>query len=348
MRRIHYQPFLKLCCCIILLLLAGCQQAPTTLKIGLVAPFEGLDRALGYEALFAVKVAVQQRNAAGGVAGYQIEVVALNDFNEPTEAQIQAKALLADPDIMGVVGHFSSAATLAAMPIYQEAEVALSVPWTIAPATSAEDRRGVVCVAAHQAETAARLSQLQHQLGLQPVLTLQQSGLSHSAADINAAAAIQIETTGVSAGELIAQLRQADISKPIFGQVNTGSHQVIQVAGELANGFIFVSPGPAMTDLTAATEFTAAYQALAGLPPTPRAILTYDATNLLLDSIEQAMLKMNIPNRVAVSRAINQMSRHGLTGEIAFDRQGQRLNAPVWVYQIVEGRYPGVAFTPDK
>ena len=37
--------------------LVGYGSVPPTLKIGLVAPFEGIDRRLGYEALFAVKLA---------------------------------------------------------------------------------------------------------------------------------------------------------------------------------------------------------------------------------------------------------------------------------------------------
>jgi ABC-type branched-subunit amino acid transport system substrate-binding protein len=37
-------------------------QAPPTVKIGLVAPFEGEYRSTGYEVLFAVKLALQQRN----------------------------------------------------------------------------------------------------------------------------------------------------------------------------------------------------------------------------------------------------------------------------------------------
>ena len=94
--------------------------APPTVKIGLVAPFEGLYRATGYEVLFAVKLALQERNGGQGLGGYRVELVALNDFNEPTEAAKQARALAADPDIVGIIGHLSSEATRAALPVYRE------------------------------------------------------------------------------------------------------------------------------------------------------------------------------------------------------------------------------------
>ena len=90
---------------------------PPTVKIGLVAPFEGLHRPLGYEALFGVKLAIQERNRGQGLHGYRIELVALNDFDDPAEARKQAAALAADPDVLGVVGHLSSPTTLAAGPV---------------------------------------------------------------------------------------------------------------------------------------------------------------------------------------------------------------------------------------
>jgi len=53
--------------------------AVPTVKLGMVAPFEGLYRAVGYDALYAVKLAVREANAAGGVGGYRLEMVALDD-----------------------------------------------------------------------------------------------------------------------------------------------------------------------------------------------------------------------------------------------------------------------------
>ena len=63
------------------LLLAACSLSGSvkpTVKIGLAAPFEGLYRDLGYEALHAVRLAVRERNAEGGVGQcYLVELVAL-------------------------------------------------------------------------------------------------------------------------------------------------------------------------------------------------------------------------------------------------------------------------------
>jgi ABC-type branched-subunit amino acid transport system substrate-binding protein len=112
------------------LLLAACctGSLPSTVKIGLSAPFEGTDRDLGYEVLHAVRLAVRQRNEAGGVGGYLVEMVALNDFNEGPEAVVQAHKMAVDPGVLGVVGGWSAQTAAAAGPEYGRLGVAFLAP----------------------------------------------------------------------------------------------------------------------------------------------------------------------------------------------------------------------------
>ena len=101
------------------LLLAACSgpgSVKPTVKIGLSAPFEGLYRDLGYEALYAVRLAVRERNAEGGLGGrYLVELVALNDLNEAKTAVEQARKMAVDPGVMGVLGGLSAETALAAL-----------------------------------------------------------------------------------------------------------------------------------------------------------------------------------------------------------------------------------------
>jgi hypothetical protein len=117
-------------CCV--WLLAACAfpgSVKPTIKIGLSAPFEGLYRDLGYEALHAVRLAVRQRNEAGGVGGcYLVELVALNDFNEPEEAARQAREMAVDPGILGVLGGWSPDTAHAAAPEYERLGLAFLAP----------------------------------------------------------------------------------------------------------------------------------------------------------------------------------------------------------------------------
>jgi branched-chain amino acid transport system substrate-binding protein len=309
-------------------------------KIGLVAPFEGLHRPLGYEALFAVKLALQERNQAGGLKGYQVQLVALNDFDDPAEARIQGQALVTDPDVLGVVGHLSSETTLAARPVYRKADLAMIVPWTIdTSGLDPEDRTGLATVAATQARTALRLEAVAQKAGVVHMAKIAEPQINEIPPGSDALA---LTTDGVKAGQIILALEEAQISLPLFGQVNVGSPQVVQIAKEAANGLIFVSPGPAPTDVGAET-FAEAYQTLAGFPPGPRAVLAYDATQILLDAIEQAISETDRrPTRLEVSDLITSVRRIGLSGPIAFDPLGVRRNAPMWIYQISREEYPGI------
>ncbi len=49
---------------------------PTTVKIGLVAPFEGSYRSIGYDAVYAARLVVREINATGGIDGVRLELVA--------------------------------------------------------------------------------------------------------------------------------------------------------------------------------------------------------------------------------------------------------------------------------
>lgn len=121
-----------------MLLVAGCLflaacafpgSVKPTVKIGLSAPFEGRYRDLGYEVLHAVRLAVRQRNEAGGVGGrYLIELVALNDFNEPEEAALQAREMEVDPDLLGALGGWSPGTAQAAAPEYERLGLAFLAP----------------------------------------------------------------------------------------------------------------------------------------------------------------------------------------------------------------------------
>jgi branched-chain amino acid transport system substrate-binding protein len=218
----------------------------------------------------------------------------------------------------------------------------MSIPWTVDTSGLEASGTGLVTVAANQARATLRLAAVAQEAGLATLTSVTDARLEKLS---NGPEALVLTTDGVTAGQIILALEEAHINLPLFGQVNVGSPQLIQVAREAANGLIFVSPGPAPADVEAET-FAEAYQALAGFPPGPRAVLAYDATQVLLDAIEQSILKNGRrPTRLEVSEAIPTVQRTGLSGQITFNRQGERVEAPVWVYQIFREEYPGMLLT---
>lgn len=119
-------PFIVFC-----LFLTGCAFPGSTkpvIKIGLIAPFEGEQRPNGYQRLYGVKLALQEVNLAGGVAGYKIELVALNDYANKEEAISQAQELVVDSDIRAIVGQWDPTLFNASAPIYSAAKLAVVEP----------------------------------------------------------------------------------------------------------------------------------------------------------------------------------------------------------------------------
>ena len=106
---------------IVLILMGGCASVKPVVKIGLVAPFEGRERAMGYDAIYAARLAARQANAAGGIGGYRVTLVALDDRGDPELAAQTAAALAVDPAVVAVVGHYLPATTAAAAEVYANA-----------------------------------------------------------------------------------------------------------------------------------------------------------------------------------------------------------------------------------
>jgi len=354
-------------CVLLLLTVGGCTVPGGTkpiVKVGLVAPFEGLYQPLGYEVLYAVKLAIQERNASGGVAGYMVELVALNDDNEPAGAAQRAREMAVDPDVVGVIGHFSSPTALAALEEYQRAGLALV---TSAAAANAVTDGGYPSVyrlcarndclgwaAARYAVTelgAKRLAILRDQEDLAEAFALTAANLG--AAIVLDVGADQVDwsvqiaaqdpnliffTGGAMEGaDLIVQARQRGVDAPFMGGDDWGNPKLMQVGGATAEGTLYVTSAPALEEIGGADEFVTGYEALAGQPPGPQAILAYDATSVLLEAIARAIVAEGKPNRVAVTTQLAEIHFEGLTGPIAFDARGDRLEPVIYIHRVEAG-----------
>ncbi len=98
-------------------------DAAPVLKIGLIAPFEGLGRPLGYAVLPAVQDVIDATNVSGELAAYRLLLVALNDDLDPEAAAAQAAALAEDPSVIAVIGPFTSPTAAQVAPILSAAGI---------------------------------------------------------------------------------------------------------------------------------------------------------------------------------------------------------------------------------
>lgn len=113
-------------------LLTGCASVDPVVKIGLVGPFEGAHRAVGYDVIYSARLAVREVNQAGGIGGYRVALVALDDSGDVMLAEQTARALVLDPAVVAVIGHWRPGTTAVAAPIYAQAGVPF-IPMGSAP-----------------------------------------------------------------------------------------------------------------------------------------------------------------------------------------------------------------------
>jgi branched-chain amino acid transport system substrate-binding protein len=349
---------------------AGLGSTKPVVKIGLVAPFEGLYRQLGYEVLYAVKLAVRERNAAGGVSGHKVELVALDDGNDPAQAPLQARKMIVDPDVMGVIGHFSDEATLAAVDEYHRVGLALITQ----VAADAVTERGYPEVFRLYARNellgmeAARY--VVKELGMRRLAILRgrddpsgrASGRSLAEAFLKTAellgATVVLDTDAgeqawlaalkaaspeliffsggaVEGAELITQVQEAGIEAIFMGGSGLDSPYVAQVGGEAVRGTLYITAAPRIEELVNSGDFVTGYQALAGRLPGPQAIMAYDATRVLLEALARAIECQGRPTRDGIVAELSTLQDYsGLIGAITFNDKGDLVAPKTYVYRI--------------
>lgn len=88
----------------------------------------GTDPSGGTEILRGVAQAQNEINAAGGINGVPLKVAIANDNNQEDQAKQIASALVKDPNVLGVVGHWASQVSLAAAPTYNSGKLVAISP----------------------------------------------------------------------------------------------------------------------------------------------------------------------------------------------------------------------------
>lgn len=130
----------EICC---LFFVSSCVSTRPVVKFGLVAPFEGRYRPLGYDAIYAARLAVRERNAAGGVGGHRVELVAYDDGGDAQAAVERARQLALDRQVVAVIGHYRVNTSRAAWDVYAREGLPLIAP--VIPADSLPDSPCVGC-----------------------------------------------------------------------------------------------------------------------------------------------------------------------------------------------------------
>ncbi len=327
--------FLPLASC--LLLLASCSfpgGVRPSVKIGLVAPFEGRYRYVGYDVIYAVRLALHEANHDGGVAGYSVELAAYDDGGDPSMATEQARKLAADPAVVAAIGHFREETTGAALSAYTEAGIPLVAPVVLGPALAQGEATVYLpgpAVGEIAVEWLRRLDEseldraalvtgggplgvaLLERVALPVILLENKSWLEEIRA--SGVQVVFCDADPVTAGGVITTLREAGWEGTFMGGPELAAADFGAVAGAAAAGALFVTPYPFPQDAPGGAGFAAAYGAIShhAPPPGPLAIPAYQATWTLIESLEQDIAAHGEPTREGVSAALAALEHGAVT-----------------------------------
>lgn len=104
-------------------------EAPTSekppIKIGMSTALSGPAQALGQEIKLGIELYFSRVNAAGGVAGRKLELVALDDQYDPELAGPNMRKLVQDNQILAVIGNVGTPTAIVTVPIANQGQVLL-------------------------------------------------------------------------------------------------------------------------------------------------------------------------------------------------------------------------------
>jgi branched-chain amino acid transport system substrate-binding protein len=108
------------------------------IQVGFVAQLTGVQAELGVQERNGAQLAVEEINAAGGVAGRWIKLVVRDDLGTPEGAQAADRELI-EAKVVAIIGHATSGQTMAGLEVTQPARVVMLSPTATTPRLSGRD-----------------------------------------------------------------------------------------------------------------------------------------------------------------------------------------------------------------
>ena len=341
--------------------------------IGIVAPLTGDQAYIGAGVRQGALMAVEDANVRGPVFGdAKLKFEALDDQHNPTQAVLAANKLIANPDVMGVVGHFNSSCTKAASSIYHEGRVTQIMPASTNPEISRQgfDTFFRVC-ATDDVQAPAAASFVREELKVERIVILDdQTTYGRGLADefekkFKALGGTVVRHDGITQGEkdymplltriksvkpeliffggiypelslLIKQSKKVGLNAVWVGGDGIYDMTLIQLTGpELAEGIYATMLGVDPHTVPGAKDFVTRYEARYGEIGSFSAY-GYDAANVLIEAVRRAGKK----DREAVLAEMRKMKDFpGILGPVNFDERGDAIGKSVGIFKVENGKF---------
>jgi branched-chain amino acid transport system substrate-binding protein len=345
-------------------------QGKGTIKIATQSPLSGGQAALGEGIKLGAQLAIDKFKGNLQKAGFKVELVPFDDQAKPDVGVANAKNIIADKEILAVIGHLNSGVAIPSSEVYKEVTLGMISPANTNPTVTdrgypsvnrvcgRDDVQGVVGSEFAHGTLKARSVYVVHDkttygqgvaeffkadaekkglkvLGFEG--TEEKSNFDPIVTPIKAKNPDLIYFGGIydQAAPFFKQASEKGIKAKFMGPDGMDSSDLTKIAGKAVVGMYYTSAAGPASALAGAKGFVSDYKSKFGKNPEPYAAEAYDATAIALKAIEAAAKGGKAPTREDVSTAIRKVKYHGITGEIAFDGKGDRQKSNYFVLQVV-------------
>jgi branched-chain amino acid transport system substrate-binding protein len=363
-----------------LLVLAGCStpRPKGEVIVYVAAPLSGWQADGGQTVVGGARLMAERINAAGGLLGYQVRVLAVDDEADSDVAVEVAEeirtALENGSKVIGVVGHYNSGQSLAAMEVYKDLPLVVVTPTSSDVSLTQKGYRNffrVNATDAAQAPVDARflvqtlgakritlvhadneygrglrdqMSTALRTLGVEPVAVIEiPEAAPTQAAAVQRIKSLQQDAIFLAGYEtegyiLLPELREAGIAVPFMASDGCFLYEFIDGSGPAAEGAYVsgITPDP---KLTTDAKWWKDYQQLEARNPGTYSIAGYSAMEVIAEGIKKA----GSFNASQVADAIRSLNTRSLVGQIAFDQSGDLREQRVYIFQVKGGDFVQIA-----
>jgi branched-chain amino acid transport system substrate-binding protein len=321
--------------------------------VGHYASMTGNTAHFGQDTDKAVRLAVDEANASGGVLGKQVKLITLDDRGDSAEAASAVTRLIDVEHVNALIGEVASSLSLAGGRIAQRRGIPMISPSSTNPkVTLVGDFIFRVCfidpfqgkVMATFSRNTLKLEQVailkdvknDYSIGLADTFKASFTALggkialeqSYSAGDTDFSAQVTaIKGTKAQAiyvpgyysevGAIARTAQRLGVKIPLLGGDGWDAPELFTIGGDALEGSYFSNHFAADGASPKAKKFMTAFAAKFGQEPTGIGMLGYDAAELLFDAVKRA----GTVNPKAVRDALAQTKNfEGVTGNITMDK----------------------------
>ncbi|MBD1598843.1 branched-chain amino acid ABC transporter substrate-binding protein [Pseudomonas typographi] len=347
---------------------ASYSVAADTIKIGIAGPKTGPVAQYGEMQFNGARMAIEQLNAKGGVAGKKLEAVEYDDACEPKQAVAVANNVVKD-DVKFVVGHLCSSSTQPASDVYEDEGIIMVTPAATSPEITQRGYKLVFrTIGLDSAQGPVAGNWIVDHVKPKVVAVVHDKqqygeGIATSVKKVLDAKGVNVAVfEGINAGDkdfssLIAKLKQANVdfvyyggyhpelglllrqskekglNAKFMGPEGVGNDSISQIAGEAAEGLLVTLPKSFDQD-PANQALTQAFKDANEDPSGPFVFPSYAAVQVIADGIQAA----GSEDTAKVAEAIRQGTFDSPIGKLAYDDKGDLKGFQFVVYQWHYGK----------